>query len=190
MSAAMLDAITRRRCQLRQRGYAPIPLFGKEPPQYGKNNQRGGLAGWTKLTDVSYEQITLWSRTWPSALNTGVLTKYTPALDLDILNEAAAIAAEDLIREKFEERGWFLVRVGRAPKRLILFRSDEPFEKLTINFLSEHNEKIEFLANGQQCAVSGDHPPKRDSPIAGSAVNRGRSSATSYPIFRLMRRTN
>jgi hypothetical protein len=73
MTDAMLDARTQRRQQLRARGYMPIPLFGKQPPEYGKNNQRGGLAGWSKLTDVSHEQINMWSRVWPTATNTGAL---------------------------------------------------------------------------------------------------------------------
>ena len=80
-------------------GYSPIPLYGKEPPVYGKNNPRKGLAGWQKLGDISYEQIELWAKTWPDAVNTGVLTQLVPALDLDILNEEAAVAAEENVRE-------------------------------------------------------------------------------------------
>jgi hypothetical protein len=56
-----------------------------------------------------------------------------PALDLDILNEEAARAVEDLARERFEEHGWFLVRIGKAPKRAIIFRTNTPFHKLTVN---------------------------------------------------------
>ena len=40
MTAA--DVMTVRRTLLRG-GYLPIPLYGKEPPIYGKNNNRKGL---------------------------------------------------------------------------------------------------------------------------------------------------
>jgi hypothetical protein len=35
--------VTARRLQLIKAGYCPIPLFGKVPPTYGKNNTRKGL---------------------------------------------------------------------------------------------------------------------------------------------------
>ena len=78
------------RLTLLRGGYLPIPLYGKVPPAYGKNNKRKGLGGWQKIETVSYEQIEMWGRTWPDAINTGVLTRTTPTLDADILNEAAA----------------------------------------------------------------------------------------------------
>jgi hypothetical protein len=60
------------------RGYTPLPLFGKEPPIYGKNNRRGGFAAWQTLENVSREQIAMWSKTWPDANNTGILTPAVP----------------------------------------------------------------------------------------------------------------
>ena len=68
------------------------------------------------------------------ASNTGILTKLVPTLDLDLLNEPAAIAAENLVRERFDGLGSILRRIGRAPKRAILFRTKDPFKKLTTSF--------------------------------------------------------
>jgi Bifunctional DNA primase/polymerase, N-terminal len=134
---------------LRANGYLPIPLFGKVPP----------LKSWQDLTVISPDMIRMWSRTWPDADNTGALTRYMPALDLDITHEPAVIAVEDYVRDKFEERGWFLVRIGKPPKRAILLRTDAPFRKLTAPLISPHDgaEKIELLASGQQL-VDGIHP--------------------------------
>jgi hypothetical protein len=102
--------------------------------------------------------IAMWARTWPSARNTGILTRCAPALDLDILNEPAAIACEDFVRERYEERGPIMVRIGKPPKRLIVFRTLDPFLKVTANFVGERGEKVELLAAGQQFAAHGLHP--------------------------------
>ena len=103
----------------------------------------------------------MWGRTWPDAINTGILTRTTPTLDADILNEDAAVAIEELVREHYEEAGYVLMRIGRPPKRAFLFRTDEPFAKIVINFVARNGgepEKLEFLGDGQQVVVAGIHP--------------------------------
>ena len=75
--------------------------------------------------------------------------------------EPAAEAIEDLARERFEERGYFLVRIGKAPKRAVLFRTDVPFKKLTLALVAPDGgtrQKIEILGDGQQVVVHGIHP--------------------------------
>jgi Bifunctional DNA primase/polymerase, N-terminal len=148
------------RLRLVQAGFVPLPLYGKEPPIFGKNNKRKGLAGWEKLDGVTREQIEMWRRTWPDAGNTGVLTKQMPTLDIDITNEEAVRAIEEYVREHHEERGHILPRIGMPPKRAIPFRTDEPFAKIVANVVAPNGgaEKIEFLADGQQVVVAGIHP--------------------------------
>ena len=97
--------ITALRFTLSVNGYTPLPLFGKSPPIYGTNNTARGLADWQLLRNVNRSQCEMWKRLWPDAENTGILTRDTPAFDADILNEEAAIAVENFIRERFEERG-------------------------------------------------------------------------------------
>lgn len=154
------DAIALRRA-LAAAGYVPIPLYGKVPPAYGKNNPHKGLAGWQQLTAVTGEMIDMWAKTWPDAMNTGALTRAMPTLDLDILNEDAARACEDLVRERCEEVGYVLVRIGLPPKRAIPFRTEEPFKKIQVNLVAANGsegQKIEFLGDGQQVVVAGIHP--------------------------------
>ena len=65
------------------------------------------------------------------------------------------------MREHYEERGYVLMRIGRPPKRAFLFRTDEPFNKIAINFVARNGgaaEKLEFLGDGQQVVVAGIHP--------------------------------
>jgi hypothetical protein len=156
----MTDAQALRH-QLRAAGFCPIPLYGKEPPIYGKNNKRKGLKRWQELGDVTPEQIDLWSTTWPDAINTGALCRTMPTLDLDILSEDAVRTIEDHVREHYEENGYVLPRIGKPPKRAIPFRTEEPFKKFAINLIAadgSEGQKIEFLADGEQVVVAGIHP--------------------------------
>jgi hypothetical protein len=133
------------------RGYTPIPVIGKIPP----------FKSWQKVENVSRPMLEAWGRNFPRATNTGILTKHTPTLDVDILSEPAAIAIENLVRERFEERGYVLPRIGRAPKRAIVFRTNDPFAKITANLIAANGnagEKIEFMCDGQQIVAAGIHP--------------------------------
>src|SRR5215510_506966 len=154
------EAVRSRRQELCAGGYCPVPLFGKEPPAYGRNNSKRGFSGWQNLQEVTPEMISMWARTWADAVNTGCLTRLMPTLDLDLMNAAAVRAIEDFVRERFEDRGYILVRIGKPPKRAIPFRTLAPFAKIIINVTAPNGapEKIEFLADGQQVVVDGIHP--------------------------------
>src|SRR4249919_3252810 len=133
------------------RGYVPIPVIGKAPP----------FKLWQKIDAVSHAMLEAWGKNWPRASNTGILTKHTPTLDVDVLNEPAAIAIEELVRERFEERGYILPRIGKPPKRAIPFRTLDPFAKITANLIAADGstgEKIEFMCDGQQIVAAGVHP--------------------------------
>ena len=132
-------------------GYQPIPATGKVPP----------FARWQKIENVSHSMLEAWDRNWPRARNTGILTRHTPTIDVDVINESAAIAIEELISDRFEERGCILPRIGKPPKRAIPFRTADPFAKITANLIAADGttgEKIEFMCDGQQVVVAGIHP--------------------------------
>lgn len=145
-----LDVETDLRQLLRRTGYSPIPVEGKRPAP----------KAWEQKIDCSPDEITLWGSLYLYANNTGILTRLTPTLDIDILNPDAAEAVETLARERFEERGFILVRTGEAPKRAILLRTDAPFSKVTGDLIAPDGsqQKIELLCNGQQVVVFGIHP--------------------------------
>ena len=87
-----------------------------------------------------------------------------PAFDVDIVNEDAARAVEDLVRERYADAGVLMTRIGRAPKRAFLFRADEVFDKIEVSLIDrggKQGEKIEFLADGQQVVLFGVHPDTR-----------------------------
>jgi hypothetical protein len=146
---------------LNDAGFTCVPLFGKQPPEYGKNNSKRGLKGWQNLRNLSREMIDMWSKTWPDAENTGVLCFNTPACDIDVFDEAAAQACREYIRDRYEDAGNLLFRVGRVPKFATPFRTEEPFKKITVNLIApdgSEGQKIEFLADGEQFVVAGPHP--------------------------------
>ena len=117
-----MTSVTELRHLLRAGGFAPIPCTGKLP----------ACTGWQHLTEAPADEIGNWEIQYPASLNTGILTKATPSIDIDITEEPAAEAVEALARERFEERGHILVRIGKPPKRAILLRTDEPFKKLKV----------------------------------------------------------
>jgi hypothetical protein len=132
-------------------GYVVIPVIGKRPP----------LVGWQDIESASRETLEAWGRDYPGASNTGIVTKLTPTLDIDLRNEPAAIAAENMARGRFGGRGTILVRVGCSPKRAIPFRTTTPFKKLDVRFVAPEGvkpDKLEFLGDGQQFVANGIHP--------------------------------
>jgi hypothetical protein len=147
----MTPNVTELRLQLRAAGFDPIPDEGKRPAP----------KAWEQKTNTNAEEIALWERTYHLATNTGILAKFAPGLDIDIMDADAAETVEELAREHFEQRGdFFLVRFGLPPKRLVPLRTDEPFAKLTRLFTAPNgNEhKIEILCDGQQWVAFGIHP--------------------------------
>jgi hypothetical protein len=115
---------------------------------------------WQNLGDASPEQIEMWAKVFTDAVNTGLLTKFTPAFDIDVEIGAAATLIENHVRAQVDDRGRVLVRFGRRPRRAILFRANAPFRKITRSLVAPNGSKhkLEFLGDGEQLAAFGTHP--------------------------------
>jgi hypothetical protein len=140
------DRIAAYRKQLLAAGYRPLCCNGKTPP----------IPGWQDIL-ATPAVISKWPDQYPDAKNTGILTRDAPAVDIDVTDEEVAeeieVLAEDLL-------GKTAVRVGRAPKRALLYRTDLPFPKLSTGVFtspSGHRHKVEILCDGQH-VVDGTHP--------------------------------
>jgi Bifunctional DNA primase/polymerase, N-terminal len=131
-------------------GYSPLPCHGKRP----------AMDEWQKRTHTNEQEIHLWDRMWPYDGNTGCLTRNTPALDVDITDRAACRAVFDRIKERFQDGGLVLCRVGNAPKFSVPFRTSAPFKKFEATLIAPAGKamKFEFLGDGQQFIVAGRHP--------------------------------
>ena len=126
----------------------PIRVGGKAP----------GFDGWEK-SRATVGQLKDWMESGHRLDGVGVLTKNTPAIDIDIRDEEMADLMEAYVRKHL---GGSLLRIGQKPKRAFLFRCDKPFRKMrtTVRKDDEWDQKhqIEVLAEGQQVVVFHKHP--------------------------------
>jgi hypothetical protein len=141
---------TALRLRLLAFGYTPLPAHGKVVH----------LNNWTNLTPTP-DDIAAWKRE-PGWTNTGITTRHTPAIDIDITDAAIATMVDNLVLDHFGQTGVILRRIGCAPKRAILFQAPEPFAKRLALFdvpaADGKLPRIEILANGQQLIAYGIHP--------------------------------
>jgi hypothetical protein len=138
----VLCRATACRKQLLGAGYSPLPVNGKAPP----------ITGWQEI-QATNELINGWENNYANATNTGILTRTTPAIDIDVLDPGVA--------DKMQELAERMIRTGQAPKRASLYRTDTPFDKLaTPIYISPDGRahKVEVLCSGQQIVVNGIHP--------------------------------
>lgn len=130
-------------------GYTVVPIQqGKKAP---------GFDGWQK-SKATTAQLASWLEDGYKRSGVGILTKYTPGVDIDVRDEKVALEMETWCREHLGDAP---LRIGEAPKRLLLYRTDEPFRKLTSNkYKDEWNDihRIEILGDGQQFVAYHLHP--------------------------------
>jgi hypothetical protein len=141
-----LDRATAFRNRLLASGYLPLPVNGKAPP----------IPGWQDIQATNI-LIDKWAYEYAEATNTGILTRTTPAIDIDVLDPAVADELQDIAERMF---GVSAVRTGQAPKRAMLYRADVPFEKLSTPIFTSpdgRTHKVEILCRGQQVVVDGIH---------------------------------
>jgi hypothetical protein len=135
--------------ELLQLGYDIIPIaHGTKMP--------GNLEGWTRIK-ADREMLRKWILHYPNG-GVGVLTENTPAVDLDI-HDVTIVGK----MQKFTEEllGKTARRVGKAPKLLMVYRTDTPFRKITsAEYYDELETKhrVEILAHGQQFVAFAEHP--------------------------------
>ena len=142
------DAATTQRKRLLQAGYLPIPTEGKKP----------SIPGWQTLVATEGD-IDGWFHQYPAPFNTGILTRTTPAVDIDVYDPDVAQAIETTLWDLIGTRG--MVRFGEAPKRAALFRTETPFAKISTPVFTSptgQRHRVEVLCSGQQIVVLGAHP--------------------------------
>jgi putative DNA primase/helicase len=159
---------------LLKNGYEPTPLIGKRPV----------LDNWPNSRPTA-EDIAAWERMHPTATNTGILTRFVPAVDDDVLDPTVADTVHQWVKELIPPNCPELLRYGRYPKRAILFRCDKSFPKVsTGKWVDEKGieHQLEILCDGQQLVVYGTHPDTNEAYIWPSA-RPGRTPRRSLPLL-------
>lgn len=120
---------------------------GKIP---GKRNSSGTWSGYPWLQESCSERDAAIMDLHGASI--GLKATRFPAVDIDILDEPLALALENLALQVL---GPAPVRVGRAPKRLLMYRTEQPMTRRRL-IAGEH--LLEILGQGQQYVISGIHP--------------------------------
>ncbi|WP_054008831.1 bifunctional DNA primase/polymerase [Cypionkella psychrotolerans] len=124
--------------KLLDQGYEPLPIL---PGQ-----KRPAITGWTSIR-IDEAQVEAWCRDFGHC-SVGLRTGHLVGVDIDILDADLAHQAAAIVNARL---GPALLRVGRWPKRLLLYRTETPFAKFKVG-------KVEVLAQGQQFVAFGIHP--------------------------------
>jgi len=78
-----------------------------------------------------------------------------PGLDIDSLNEHIVAKVKELA---WEVLGPAPVRIGKAPKTLLMYRTDEPVRRMRSRSKARRETHlIEMLGDGQQYLIHGIH---------------------------------
>lgn len=141
--------------QLADNGYEPVPIIRGEKRPAPSEWQQGG---WENHTDKYEKNFT------------GLLTRYLPAIDIDVSDPDVVKAVRDIINDVL---GCYDIaiprRIGREPRELLVFRTEEPFQKVSTAAYKLPTDvagadgkvkasKVEILADGQQFVSYAIHP--------------------------------
>lgn len=148
----MTDAsyMARFGAQLVDNGYAVIPIMpGSKVPGRFNQGQWTPYPGWSRHGDrpTTLHEVEIWS-TWPDC-GIGIATGGTVALDIDVTDATVAHALSELATEHLGATP--CLRIGQAPKRLLLYRTETPFA-------GRKRPPLEVLAHGQQFVAYAIHP--------------------------------
>lgn len=130
-------------------GYDIVPIKNgtKRPPFHGWEAIRADKA-----------QLRQWVESGHGRNGIGIIAANTPGVDLDIRDEELALHMEGWIHENVAMGP---VRLGHAPKRLIMFRTDAPFRKMKSKVYEDgegQQHQVEILGDGQQFVAYHIHP--------------------------------
>jgi P4 family phage/plasmid primase-like protien len=135
---------------------APVsPTSGLREDDLGKRPAKSGAHGWYGYDWIRSEptatEVDAWVR-WGA--NVGLRGEKFPALDIDVLDH---MIVKEIRTLAIQELGPAPVRVGRAPKELLVYRLEgAPFKRMAVKLPC--GGLVEFLGDQRQYLVYGLHP--------------------------------
>ncbi|PRX29936.1 Protein of unknown function [Meinhardsimonia xiamenensis] len=132
-------------------GYAILPIAPgtKKPGQFARAAWHD-YPQWNRHASRATTEIEVatWS-TWPDC-GVGIVGGAVAALDIDIAEDGdLALRIERLARERLGDTP--ALRIGKAPKRLLVYRTTQPFAGI-------RRAPLEMLCLGQQFVAYAKHP--------------------------------
>jgi len=162
MTAAAADDLTDLRLTLHRNAYRPVPVLGPHVATKAAG-KRPVMKSWEAVCVTADEaEITRWTNAQRNCTNTGLLCGTLIGIDIDVLDEGKAAHLTTLACDMLGATP--AKRIGRAPKILLAFRTDDPFDKIQtpeFHMLDGTVARVEVLATGQQFVGFGIHPDTR-----------------------------
>ena len=131
-------------------GYPIIPIQpGSKKPGHYRNGAWRDYPDWTRHATRATTELELetWRR-WPGA-GVGIVGGLVAAFDIDVEDAELAYRIEQVARERLGDTP--ALRIGRPPKRLLVYRAAEPFKGIK-------RQPLELLCLGQQFVAYAVHP--------------------------------
>lgn len=129
----------------------PQAAVGKVPGRRNANGMWGGF-DWRRHA-TTRDDVQRWTL---DRANIGLKADRFPGVDIDCTDAGLAQIVEDTALAML---GAAPVRTGRAPKRLLMYRTAEPFSRMRLWIHRRgDNHLVEVLGQGQQYVVHGTHP--------------------------------
>jgi hypothetical protein len=130
--------------------YPILPIMpGTKKPGRFRNGAWSDYPDWTRhaARPTTEHELEVW-RTWPD-VGVGIACGPVIAVDIDITDPELALELERLCRTRLGETP--ALRIGRAPKRLLVYRAAAPCAGI-------RRAPIEVLGLGQQFVAHAIHP--------------------------------
>ena len=159
MTAALADDLTDLRLTLHRNAYRPVPVLGPHVATKSAG-KRPAMKSWEAVCATADEaEITRWTNAQRNCTNTGLLCGTLIGIDIDVLDAGKAAHLTTLACDMLGATPG--KRIGRAPKILLAFRTDDTFDKIQtpeFHMLDGTVARVEVLATGQQFVGFGIHP--------------------------------
>jgi hypothetical protein len=132
-------------------GYAILPIApGTKKPGRYKRGAWADYPEWNRHAErgTTEVEVATWSA-WPDC-GVGIVGGAVAAVDIDVAEDAdLALKIERLARDRLGDTP--ALRIGRAPKRMLVYRTAEPFRGIK-------RHPLEVLCLGQQFLAYAVHP--------------------------------
>ena len=136
--------------RLMDNGYSVIPIMpGSKVPGRFSGGEWSPYPDWSRHCDRPTKpfEVDIWRR-WPGC-GVGIATGSVVGIDIDIMDAALAIKLVELATSMLGDTP--CLRIGRAPKRLLVYGATTPFA-------GRKRHPLELLARGQQFVAYAVHP--------------------------------